>query len=190
MGGDSLCVSYPLGIEILALKRADLFALPKGFGKDLSTLSADAAGKLDVLGHDGDALGVDGAQVGVLKETNQVGLGRLLQGHDGAGLESQIGFEVLRNFSNKALEGELPDEKLSALLVTTDLTKSDGTGAVTMGLLDTSGGRGGLAGSLGSELLPRRLASGGLPGGLLGTGHDSELARTTDDDELMPRSVK
>jgi hypothetical protein len=38
----------------------------------------DAAGKLDVLGHDGDTLGMDFAQVGVLKETNQVGLRGLL----------------------------------------------------------------------------------------------------------------
>jgi hypothetical protein len=30
--------------------------------------------------------------------------------------------EVLSNFSDKPLEGELPDKKLSALLVLTDLT--------------------------------------------------------------------
>ena len=58
-----------------------------------------------------------------------------------------------------------------SLLVATNLTKSDGTGAVTVGLLDTAGGRGRLAGSLGSELLAGGLASGGLAGGLLGTGH-------------------
>ena len=37
---------------------------------NLGTLSTDAAGELDVLGHDGDALGVDGSEVGVLEETN------------------------------------------------------------------------------------------------------------------------
>src|SRR4051812_35485507 len=37
-------------------------------------LSTNAARELDVLGHDGDALGMDGAQVGVLKEPNEVGL--------------------------------------------------------------------------------------------------------------------
>ena len=40
----------------------------------LSTLSADTAGQLDVLRHDGNALGVDGAQVGVFKQTNKIGL--------------------------------------------------------------------------------------------------------------------
>ena len=37
------------------------------------------ARELDILGHDGNALGVDGAEVGVLQEANEVGLGSLLQ---------------------------------------------------------------------------------------------------------------
>ena len=35
---------------------------------------------MDVLGEDGDALGVDGAEIGVLKEADQVSLGCLLPG--------------------------------------------------------------------------------------------------------------
>ena len=58
---------------------------------DLSTLSTDAAGQLDVLGHDGDTLGVDGAQVGVLEQTDQVGLAGLLEGHDSGTLEADAG---------------------------------------------------------------------------------------------------
>ncbi len=139
----------------------------------LSTLSTDAAGQLDVLGHDGDTLGVDGAQVGVLKQTNQVGLGSLLQGHDGAGLEAEVSLEVLGDLPHQALEGQLADEQLSGLLVATDLTESHGTGAIPVGLLDATGGRGGLASGLGGQLLPGGLASSGLTGGLLGTGHFS-----------------
>ena len=45
---------------------------------NLSSLSTDAAGQLDVLGHDSDTLGVDGAQVGVLEQTDQVGLAGFL----------------------------------------------------------------------------------------------------------------
>jgi hypothetical protein len=45
----------------------------------LSTLATDAARELDVLWHDRDALRVDGAQVRVLKQANQVGLRSLLQ---------------------------------------------------------------------------------------------------------------
>ena len=46
-------------------------------------LATDAAGQLHVARHDGDALGVDGAQVGVLEQAHQVRLGRLLERHDG-----------------------------------------------------------------------------------------------------------
>ena len=138
---------------------------------NLSTLSADTAGELDVLGHDGDTLGVDGAQVGVFEESYEVGLGSFLEGHDGGGLEAEISLEVLGDFTDKTLEGEFTDEELSALLVTTDLTESYGTGPVPVGFLDTSCSRGGLASSLGGELLAWGLASGGLAGGLLGTSH-------------------
>ena len=56
-------------------------------------------------------------------------------------------------------------------MVATDLTESDGSWSVTVGLLDASGGGGGLASGLGGELLAGGLASGGLAGGLLGTSH-------------------
>ena len=56
----------------------------------LGALAADAAGELDVLGHDGDALGVDGAQVGVLEEAHEVRLGGLLEREDGVALEAQV----------------------------------------------------------------------------------------------------
>ena len=46
------------------------------------------------LGHDADALGVDGAEVGVLEESDQVGLSGLLQGKDGRALEAEIVLEV------------------------------------------------------------------------------------------------
>ena len=113
--------------------------------RSLSTLTTDAAGKLDVLGHDGDTLGVDGSQVGVLEETDEVGLSGLLEGEHGRALEAEIGLEVLGNLTDETLEGELADQELGRLLVLSDLTESDGTGSVTMGLLDTTGSGGGLA---------------------------------------------
>ncbi len=137
----------------------------------LGALAADTTGKLDVLGHDGNTLGVDGAQVRVLEEANEVGLGGLLEGEDGGSLEAEVGLEVLGDLADETLEGELADEEVGGLLVTTDLTKGNGSRAVTVGFLDASGGRGGLAGSLGGELLTRSLSSGGLTCGLLGTGH-------------------
>ena len=123
------------------------------------SLAADSAGELEVLGHDGDSLGVNGAQVGVLEQSNEVSLSSLLKGQDGRSLEAKISLKVLCDFTNKSLEGELANEKLSALLVSSDFTKSDCTRAVSVGLLDTSSSRGRLAGSLGGKLLTRSLSS-------------------------------
>jgi hypothetical protein len=64
----------------------------------------------------------------------------------------QISLEVLSDLSNKSLEGEFPNqqlgrsvissvtggEKLNLLLIPPNLSQSDGTGPVPMGLLDTS----------------------------------------------------
>lgn len=44
----------------------------------LTTLSSEAAGQLDVLALDGDTLGVDGAEIGVLEERDEVSLNGLL----------------------------------------------------------------------------------------------------------------
>lgn len=105
---------------------------------------------------------MDGAQVGVLEEGDEVGLDGLLESANGGALEAEIGLEVLGDLTDKALEGQLADEELGRLLVATDLTESDGTRLVAVRLLDTAGRRRGLAGSLGCELLTRGLATGGL----------------------------
>jgi hypothetical protein len=46
--------------------------------------------------------------------------------------------EILRNFTDKTLEGELPDEELCRFLVATNFTERNGSGAETMRLLDTT----------------------------------------------------
>ena len=96
----------------------------------LSPLSSDPPGELDVLGHDGDALGVDGAQVGVLKEPDEVGLGGLLESHDGGALEPEVGFEILGDLPHKPLEGQLTDEELGRLLVSSNLPERHSSGPV------------------------------------------------------------
>ena len=95
--------------------------------RNLRALTAETAGQLDILGLDGDTLGVDGAQVGVLEEGDEVGLNGLLQSTDGGGLEAEVRLEVLSDLTNQTLEGQLADQELSGLLVATDLTESDGT---------------------------------------------------------------
>ena len=81
---------------------------------------------------------MDGSQVSILEQGDEVSLGGLLESHDGGGLEAQIGLrsrvldhetrgvtqtgvanlEVLGNLTNETLEGQLADQELSGLLVT------------------------------------------------------------------------
>jgi histone H3 len=90
---------------------------------------------------------VDGSQVGILKETDEVSLSSLLESEDSSRLEAEIGLEVLGNLTNKTLERQLADEELSRLLILADLTESDGTGPVSVRLLHSSSGRSRLASS-------------------------------------------
>ena len=52
--------------------------------------------------------------------------------------EAETYLEILCDLTHETLEGELADEELRRLLVATNLTKSDGTGTETMGLLHTT----------------------------------------------------
>jgi len=106
---------------------------------NLSTLSTDTASELDILWHDSDTLGVDSAQIGVLKQSNEVSLTGLLESSNSSRLEPEISFEILSDFSHETLEGQLPDEELSGLLVSPDLTESDSSWPISVGLLDSSG---------------------------------------------------
>ena len=64
-----------------------------------------------------------------------------LKGSNGCGLESEISLEVLSDFTNESLEGQLANEKFGRLLVSTNLSESDGTWSVSVRLLDTSSRR-------------------------------------------------
>jgi hypothetical protein len=93
---------------------------------------------------------MDGAQVGIFEKTNKVCLCSFLESKYRRSLETKIGLEVLSNLTDKTLEGQLADEEVCGLLVTTDLTKGHGSGTVTVGLLDSSGCGGRFTCSLGS----------------------------------------
>lgn len=137
------------GWERRTHKTSAEFFLPS---TDLRPLATDPSCQLNVLGHDGHALRMDRAQIGIFEETNQVGLCCLLQSKHGMALEAQIrlhgtrqsqetdirtcsqtksrmwGFsaftylEILSNLPDKPLERQLPNQQLSALLVLADLT--------------------------------------------------------------------
>ena len=134
-------------------------------------LSTDAAGELDVLWHDGNTFGVDGSEVGVFEESNEVGLGGFLEGENGGALETEVVLELGGNLTDESLEGELADKELGGLLETSDLTESDGAWSETMGFLDTTGGGGLLDGSLVGDVLSGGFTTGVLASSVLCAGH-------------------
>ena len=70
------------------------------YSNNLGPLAPDPPGELDVLGHNGDPLSMDGTQVGVLEQPNQISLTGFLKSTHGGGLEPQIGLEILSYFTN------------------------------------------------------------------------------------------
>ena len=132
------------------------------------SLTSDSSGELHVLWHDGDSLGVDGAEVGVLEESDHVSLSGLLESEDGRGLESEVGLEIVGDFSNESLERKLSNEELSGFLESSDLSKGDGSGLESVGSLDAGGGDG--SGSLTLGRLVGNGLSGGLGGGSFSSG--------------------
>jgi hypothetical protein len=146
----------------------------------LRSLSAETTCKLDILGLDSDTLGMDSCQVGVLKESNEVGFTCFLESSNGGRLETQVCLEILGNLTNESLERELSDQELSRLLVTTNLTDSNGSRSnvnlsykipVSVRLFDSTSCWCRLAGSLGCQLLSWGLSSSRLSCGLLGSCH-------------------
>ena len=126
---------------------------------------------MHILGHDGDSLGVDGAEVGVLEEADHVSLGGFLESENGGGLESEVVLEVVGDLSHESLERKLSDEELCGLLESSDLSESDGSGSESVGSLDSTS-RGGLAlGLLVSNVLSWLLGAGVLSSGVLGSCH-------------------
>jgi len=80
--------------------------------QNLSALASDAACQLNVLGHDGHALRVDGTKVGILEESNKVRLTGLLKSEDCRGLKTEVSLEVLGDLANETLERSLADKQI------------------------------------------------------------------------------
>ena len=139
--------------------------------RNLSTLSSDSSCQLDVLWHNGDPLGMDGTQVGVLEKTNQVSFRGFLKSCDSSRLESQVSFEVLSDFTNQSLEWQFSDEQFSRFLVSSDFTKGNSTRSVTMWLLDSTSSWCWLSCSFCGQLFSWSLASSGFSCSLLGSCH-------------------
>ena len=129
----------------------------------LSTFATETAGELEVTSHEGDALGVEGAEVGVGEETGDVSFSGFLESGDGGGSPAETVLVAGGELTDEALEGSLAHQKIGGLLVLLDLAEGDGAGSPAE--LLGAGGLGGLSLSLAGLL-------GGLgDGGGLCAGH-------------------
>jgi hypothetical protein len=63
---------------------------------------------------------IDGRKIGVFKERAWVFLCWFLESHMADGWKWRFSLEILCNFMDKMLEGELPDEELCQFLVVVD----------------------------------------------------------------------
>ena len=124
----------------------------------LGALTAETAGKLDVADLEGDALGVEGAEVGVREEADGEGLGRLLHGSHSGRLPAETLLVAGSELADHALEGSLAHQNLGGLLELADGAESDGAGVEAALLLAALG-------------LLGRLLGGLVDGGGLGLGH-------------------
>ena len=101
---------------------------------------------------------MDGAEVGVLEQGDQVSFGSLLEGKHGRALEAELLLKLVSDLADESLEGKLADEEVGGFLVLPDLPEGDGSGLEAVGLLNTSGDGGGFPGDLlGNQLFPGHL---------------------------------
>ena len=81
------------------------------------SFTSDTSHQLDISRHNHHSFRVDGTQVGVFKESHQIGFSGFLQGYYHRGSKSYIYFESLCNFSDQSLERQFLYQKVGTSLV-------------------------------------------------------------------------
>ena len=80
-----------ISITVIRNNQNSILTNHRGMGSSSRSLPTETTCECKILGLDGNTLGVDSGQVGVLKERDKVCLSGFLQGHDSRGLEAEIG---------------------------------------------------------------------------------------------------
>ena len=101
-------------------------------------LSSDSSGELDVSNHDGDSSGVDGTEVGVFEQADQVSFDGFLESKESRALESEFAAGFVGDVFDDSLERKISDEEVSGSLVLSDLSDGDGSWSKSVGLLDST----------------------------------------------------
>ena len=97
-------------------------------------LSPDSSCQEEILWHDGNSPGMDGTQVGIIKQLDKVCLHCFLETQYRRRLESQVCLVVLGDLPHHPLEWQLSDEQCCAPLEVTDVLQSRSPRSVPVGL--------------------------------------------------------
>ena len=92
----------------MVLKRTEMFVFGGG---TLCMLSPDLSCQQNVPWHDGNSPGMDGTQVGVIKQPDKVCLRCFLETQYRRRLEPQVCLKVLGDLPHQPLERQFPDEQ-------------------------------------------------------------------------------
>ena len=105
-------------------------------------VSADSSGEVHILLEDSGALGVDGTEVGVLEDSDDVSFRSFLEGKESLRLESELVVKIRADASDKSLERGAWKEVADRFLIFLNLSEGDGTWLISscLLLLDSSSG--------------------------------------------------
>jgi hypothetical protein len=130
------CAHIPVWLRISVSKKKLNLSNPKlALRRRLGILRSEALCQLYVFRHDRDAARMDGTEVGVLEEVDDVALGCLLHGEDGAGLEAEALIAPHGDLADQALEREFSEQHVMPFLILVNFAEGDGAGAEFMRLL-------------------------------------------------------
>merc|ERR1711862_111622 len=102
-------------------------------------LSSNSPRQYHILHHNRHPSRMNRAQIRILHQAHQKGLKRMLQCFQSRTPVSYILLVALGYILHDPLERQLPDKQVGRLLVLSDLSESDCTWPVSVGLLDASG---------------------------------------------------
>ncbi len=89
-----------LFVRVGQLEEDFITSLGLGVTEIMVTIASDSARQFHVFFLDGKSLGVDSAQIGVLEQAHDVGLGGFLESNETLRLEAEVGVKLLGDVTN------------------------------------------------------------------------------------------
>ena len=114
------------------------------------SITSDSSSEVHILLHDGNSVGVDGTKVGILENSDQVGLGTLLESLECVRGKSEVAVNTGGNRLDESHEWSSWDHVGHGFLVLLDLSEGNSSwlesdlSLLTISFLDSLGSSGGL----------------------------------------------